>query len=145
MYQILSGFFKTGMFKKTSTPLSKSTSGLANVTQQISRSAKSLIFIFLIFAGFQGKAATYYLVTTSAAQTPGSWNTIAAGGGTAATNFTTSGDIFIISSGQTAVFTNTIFGSGVTLQIDGTGVISLGSNITLTINGNIYFNGTSAN
>lgn len=134
------------MFKKTSTPLGKSTSGLANVAKHVSRSAKSLIVIFLIFAGLQGHAATYYLTTAGvgAAQTATNWNTGGVGGGgTAASNFTTSGDIFIISNGAT-FGANTTFASGVSLQITSTGTATLGNGVVLTISGSIDFQGTSS-
>lgn len=96
---------------------------------------------------------TYYLQNagTSNAQTPGNWKTDAtlAGGGTAATNFTTSGDIFILSSGLTnnPVFaggSNAAFGSGVTLNVQKNFTVGSGNNITtLTINGTIVFSNTA--
>ncbi|MFA6470970.1 MAG: G8 domain-containing protein [Candidatus Latescibacterota bacterium] len=92
--------------------------------------------------------ATYYLTTAgvSAAQTPGNWNTGGiGGGGTAATNFINSGDVFIVSSGQSATSNgNVTFGAGVTLQLNNTGTINItGSGIQYRMNGIIIFGGTS--
>jgi len=78
------------------------------------------------------------------AETAANWNTDGTGGGagTNASNFTTSGDVFIILSSEAATFgTSTTFASGVTLQMDGTA--SLSANVVLTINGTITFSNTS--
>ncbi|HUR29845.1 MAG TPA: hypothetical protein VMZ69_00365, partial [Saprospiraceae bacterium] len=112
------------------------------------RTIRALIYGALIVVGnliFSNSAwaATYTLTTGGAAnaQTPGNWNTGGVGGGgAAATNFTTNGDIFIIASGTAGTFvtnTTSTFGSGVTLQVDGTFTIgSTSNNSTLvSING----------
>jgi hypothetical protein len=108
-----------------------------------------LTALFLLFAASLSNAwaATYYLTTTGVgtAGTPGNWNTGGVGGGgTAAANFTTSGDIFIVSTGQAATCGNATFAAGVTLQIDGTGTISITANgATLTVNGTVTFGSAS--
>lgn len=97
-------------------------------------------------------ATTYTLTTSGAAnaQTPGNWNTNGiGGGGTAAANFTTSGDVFIIASGTAGTFltnTSTTFATGVTLQINGTFTIgSTANNITtVIIDGTIVFSNASS-
>ena len=110
-----------------------------------------LLFSFLIFA-FGANAGTYYLTNAARAnaQLPASWNTIPAGGGTAAANFTTSGDIFIIPVGIAGTFasnTTATFSNVVSLQVDGSFTIGSGSNnavTTVTINGTIIFSNTSS-
>jgi hypothetical protein len=105
-----------------------------------------LFSIILLFSVPYINAATYYLKTSgvSSAQTPSNWNTGGTGGGGSnASNFITSGDIFIISSSQTAAFGgDATFGSGVTLQCDGTINIS-GPNADVTVNGVITFSSIS--
>ncbi len=58
----------------------------------------TLFFLTAFLFSTSVHAATYYLTEAgkASAQTPGGWNTIAAGGGTAASDFTTDVDIFII-------------------------------------------------
>ena len=106
----------------------------------------------------------YYLTSAGAgsAQTPGNWNTVAGGGGTAATNFTTGGDIFNIPVGINGTFgANCTFGgtgnnNGVQLQVNGTATINNGITVTLAgkggkqvstmiVNGTIIFAGTASN
>ena len=98
-------------------------------------------------------AETYYLRNnqTANAHLPGNWFTGGhGGGGTAATNFTTADDIFIIGTNQTARFpngTHTVFGRDVTLRVNGriglngSGVL----NISVTIEGIVRFNSTLTN
>lgn len=124
------------MFKKTSTPLSKSTSGLANVTQQISRSAKSLIVIFLIFAGFQGRAATI----TSAAT--GNWNATATW---SPAQVPVAGDVVIILAGHTI----TVIADAAAASISFTGTtastLTVNAGFTLTVTGGVGFANTILN
>jgi hypothetical protein len=95
------------------------------------------------------QATTYYLTSAGAgsASTPSSWNTNSSGGGTAASNFTTDGDIFIIPSGINGTFTssvtfgNTGNGSQVNVQINGTATIN--NNVTLTFTGKSSKNSSS--
>jgi hypothetical protein len=108
-----------------------------------------LLLLLPIFVSFQLNAATYYLTTTNqnAAQTLANWNTTGTGGGTThPSNFTTSGDIFIISTGQTANFAaNPNFGSGVTLQINSGSTMNIGGNNTsFTMNGTVVFGSTNS-
>lgn len=112
-----------------------------------------LIMVLLSIYCSTVSAATYYLTTNgrTAAQTPSNWNTGGiGGGGTAATNFTTSGDVFIISSGIDAVFasnTSTTFASNVTLEVNGTFQVGTGANnqnTALTITGTVIFNATNS-
>ncbi len=99
------------------------------------------LVLLMLFAITFAQANTYFLVTTNKAEIPSSWNTNAAGGGTAATNFSTSGDIFLLTQNY-ITFAGGTFGAGVTLQIEGTG-ISVGNAKTLTINGTIIFTSTA--
>jgi hypothetical protein len=112
-----------------------------------------------------GTAGTIYYLTAAgagSAQTPGSWNTNPAGGGTAATNFTTTGSIFNIPSAINGVVSgNWTFGnagtpSSLTLTVDGSLTINNGFTLTLaqrgngtqlpmTVNGSLIFLGTTAN
>jgi len=100
----------------------------------------AFLFIFL-FISSSIFSATYYLKTANvnAAQTVGNWCTGGTGGGGSnAINFTTAGDIFIISVGQVAVFgANTIF-TGTTLQVDGT----VAPTATFVISGTGTLNGS---
>ncbi len=107
------------------------------------RQFKSLFifFSFLLF-GYWANANTYYLTAAGAAnaQTPASWNTVAGGGGTAAADFITNGDIFNIPVVISGTFgANTIFGSaaasgsGVTIQVLGS--ITINNGVTITLNG----------
>lgn len=116
---------------------------------------------FLLFA-FWANATTYYLTAAGAgnAQTPASWNTIAGGGGVAAANFTTNGDIFNIPVGINGTLgagitlgSGSASGSGVALQVLGSLTINDGIILTLagknanesnvTVSGTIIFLGTS--
>lgn len=111
------------------------------------RVAVFLLIIFFIPASL--KAATYYLTTAGSgtANTATNWNTGGiGGGGTAASSFTTSGDVFIISDGIAATFgSNTTFGAGVTLQVAPTATLTITNNgATLTINGIVDFASTSS-
>lgn len=110
------------------------------------------------------KAATYYLTTAgaNAAQTPSNWSDAGiGGGGKLATNFTTSGDIFEISSGTNGVvngawvFGNSGSAAALTLNVKGTLTLNNSFSLTLqqknggtntvNITGSIIFAGTSAN
>ena len=119
-----------------------------------------MIALLLLLKGQEVKATTYYLTPTGAgsAQTASSWNTNPTGGGTSATNFSTSGDIFIIPSGINGIVSdNWNFGSGnvltLMLTIDGSLTINSGSVLTLiqknqgtntmTVNGRLIFLGTA--
>ncbi len=100
----------------------------------------SFLLLGLIAFNYNANATTYYLTAAGAgsAQTPGNWNTIPGGGGTAATNFTTTGDIFNIPVGISGILgaSITIGSNSATsaiLQIEGTLTINTG--ITLTIAG----------
>ena len=78
------------------------------------RKSKVLSLVLgLLMMGFLANAGTYFLTSAGqgSAQTPANWNTNAYGTGTPAANFTTGGDIFIIPSAISGVFTaNTTFG-----------------------------------
>ncbi|MFC2102135.1 autotransporter-associated beta strand repeat-containing protein, partial [Bacteroidota bacterium] len=111
------------------------------------------LVVILLFSVVAGQAATYYLTTAGAgaAQTASNWNNGGVeGGGTPASNFITSGDIFIISTGQAATFasnTATTFAAGVTLQVDGSFTIGTGVKNTatsVTVNGTIIFTNSSS-
>ncbi len=112
---------------------------------------KTIYFAFLMMIGLginqTATAATYYSKATGNPATLGTWGLALNGTGTAPTNFTTVGDIFILRSAATldAAANNDVWviGTGVTLQIDGTLAIS-GNNATVTINGTVIFTNSSA-
>jgi hypothetical protein len=97
------------------------------------------IMLFSIFFTGAVQAATYYLTTLGAnnPHLPANWNTGGTGGGgTAAPNFTTAGDVFIIAATMNAGgFRDNTFGTNVTLIIDGTCEVDNGK--FLAINGTI--------
>jgi hypothetical protein len=108
-------------------------------------------FLFLTFIVFgigsipSLEANTFYLTSAGAdsAQTARNWNTNAAGGGTAAGNFKTTGDIFIIPVGISGIVSaNWTFGNGtipsaLTLTISGSLTIDSGVVLTLTEKNNV--------
>ncbi len=129
--------------------------------------AIALVVANLCFVG-EANAAIYYLqnANVASASTPGSWRTDATGGGggTAAPDFTTNGDVFNTISGQSATFTSNITlgssgGSGtcVTMNIVGGSTATLNSGVVitlaskggcttaLTVSGTIVFSTTGAN
>lgn len=130
-------------------------------TSNFFKKAVLLFSCFLIIAS-SVTATTYYLTAAGQAnaQLPGSWNTNPGSGGTAATNFTTNGDVFIIPSGINGVVSaNWTFGNGsgasaMNLIINGTLTVNSGSVITLaqknsgtntiTVNGSLNFSGSTA-
>lgn len=121
------------------------------------------LLVFLT-AGMQLHAATFFLKAASAANAhlPASWNTVADGSGTNATNFTTTGNTFNIPAGiNGTISTSVSFGptgntGQVAMTIDGTLTIASGivltlqqkngSTCSLTVNagGELIFSGTNA-
>jgi len=99
------------------------------------------IIVYFLFANIC-LAGTYYSNSANPA-TVNNWWTNTNGTGTHPANFTTSGDIFILQSGQTcATAADWTIGSGVTLQVDG--ILSInGNNDDVIVTGTITF--TSAN
>jgi len=120
--------------------------GLHNAFRSNTFRNVTLVLLMVIGSVFASQAQTTYFLTTGGAgnaQTPGNWNTGGInGGGTAAANFTTSGDVFIVSLNN-AVFsgnnTTTTFGTGVTLKFELTGSATTVSNHSIIINGTIEF------
>jgi hypothetical protein len=115
-----------------------------------------LATLLALFVAGSVNAATYFLTTAGqgAAATAGNWNTGGVGGGgTAATNFTTNGDVFVISNTITGTFLNATFGSAtasVTLQVESGGAIAVANPRTITIGAagavsTLYFKGTTVN
>jgi hypothetical protein len=115
-----------------------------------------LATLLALFVAGSVNAATYFLTTAGqgAAATAGNWNTGGVGGGgTAATNFTTAGDVFVISNTITGTFLSAIFGSAtasVTLQVESGGAIAVSNPRTITIGAagavsTLYFKGTTVN
>lgn len=137
--------------------------GLDSRHSSLSKNAKKLLLITLIlFSTTWAQAVTYYLTAAGAgaAQTPASWNTNPAGGGTPAVNFTTDTDIFNVPVGISGIVAgNIVFGNkhkgNMWLTIDG--ILTINNGITLslqqlnagvttfTVNGSLIFLGTSAN
>ncbi|KAA9034255.1 hypothetical protein FW778_22860, partial [Ginsengibacter hankyongi] len=100
------------------------------------------VVLFALFS-FWANAGTYY--SNSADPTSvNNWWTHTNGTGSHPSDFSTSGDIFILQAGQTcATTTNWTIGTGVTLQIDGT--LSINSkNDKVTIDGTVIFTNTSS-
>ncbi len=109
--------------------------------------AAMLCFMMVGIMGFEVQANTYYLTDAGKgnAQTPASWNTNPAGGGTAASNFTTNADIFDIPS--TIIGTvngNWTIGTGVILRINGIITFDKNKNYILTVNGSIELISTNS-
>ncbi|MDD2994729.1 MAG: T9SS type A sorting domain-containing protein [Paludibacter sp.] len=110
-------------------------------------SIRIIVIISILTSAFcELNAATYYLryFSSGSAQNPGSWSTGGIwGGGTSASSFETSGDVFVVSSGINANFNNNsvLFGEGVTIQLNGNA--RSGNSGTLTINGEIIFTSSS--
>src|SRR5204862_1202094 len=101
-----------------------------------------LAILFLLLTKFV-IAGTYYS-NSAAPNSTANWWTNTNGTGSHPSNFTTSGDLFILQSGQTcATAGNLTIGSGVTLQIYGTLAIN-GNNDVVTINGTVIFTNASA-
>ncbi|MES2431304.1 MAG: hypothetical protein V4556_10225 [Bacteroidota bacterium] len=98
-----------------------------------------LFFLLTIFFSSNDIFATTYYSNSTAPNSTGSWWTNMNGTGSNPSNFTTSGDIFILQNGQTCNTTgNWVIGTGVTLQVDG--ILSInGNNNTVTINGTVSF------
>ena len=97
------------------------------------------ITILLSFFAFSVQATTYYSKATGNANQTSSWGTESDGSGTAPSNFTTSGDIFILRSVSTLGLSNTwTIGASVTLQIDGNLNVT-SNNDDIIINGTIVF------
>jgi hypothetical protein len=98
-----------------------------------------LILSFILTETIQANNTTYYLTAGKAtnAEEPASWNTSLNGGGTAATNFSTDGDIFIIPNGINAgISTNFVFGNlsgNCTVTLDIMGSLSLYENAQLIL------------
>lgn len=104
----------------------------------------SLIVVFWAFfliAANKTFAVTYYLQVAGAPQTAANWNTLPGGGGAAAANFTTAGDLFIIDNDAATLGNNLTLGAGVNLQIDATGSLDP-SNRNLTVGGTTTIAGT---
>jgi len=149
---------------KTASSLRRSQQKVASFLR-FSRIAKVMtLAVLLVFVGLTGQANTYYLTLAGAgsAQTPGSWNTIAGGGGTAASNFTTTGDIFNIPSGINGVISSSVtFGDngancGITVNVIANASLTISSSSIVTlakkngttalnVNGTIIFQGITAN
>jgi hypothetical protein len=112
-----------------------------------------VLFAFMLLQLNAAWSETYYLRNnqTANAHIPGNWFTGGhSGGGTAASNFTTADDLFIIGTNQTARFpngTHTVFGKDVTLRVNGKiGLNGSGAlNISVTIEGIVRFNSTLTN
>lgn len=108
----------------------------------LSPKASALLILFFFISNFVF-AGTYYSNSTDPTNV-NSWWTNTNGTGSHPANFTTSGDIFILQSGQTcATAASWTIGAGVTLQVSGTLSIN-GNNDAVTINGTIVFTNSAA-
>ncbi|HET7733419.1 MAG TPA: hypothetical protein VFK73_06220, partial [Paludibacter sp.] len=111
---------------------------------------KMLALCGLILFSLSSEAATtYYSKNTGAPEAYTSWGTNSDGSGTAPTNFTSNGDVFVIRTGIT-MSTNSswVIGSGVagntvTLQIDGNLDLGKGDALTISSYSIIFFNSTN--
>jgi len=98
-----------------------------------------LVLFILMFIVLGTQAETYYSKTTGNVNSTLTWGQNSDGNGTAPSNFTTSGDIFILRSESTLDMANNnnwIIGSGVRLNVYGK-LISSNNSVTVTINGTI--------
>jgi hypothetical protein len=99
-----------------------------------------LVSILLITLANSTLAVTYYSRPGTDPSNPSGWNTSPDGTGIAAANFTTPGDIFILQAGQTSSLQGDLtIGSGVTLRIDGSIQFQKKSSERIVINGTIIF------
>ena len=112
--------------------------------QIFSFKAIGLTFIFCALFVVKGWATIYYSWASGNANSTNTWWTANNGTGGHPGGFSTSGDIFILQSGQTCTaVANWIIGSGVTLQIDGILAFAKNNNSNVTINGTIKFTSTA--
>ncbi len=94
-----------------------------------------LALLLLMCSFFSANAATYYSQGTNTFNTTGStsiWSTNRGGGGSAPSNFTTSGDIFVVQNGSTMTVTGSALtiGAGVKVQIESGGNVATTNALT---------------
>ncbi|MBK8807548.1 MAG: T9SS type A sorting domain-containing protein [Bacteroidales bacterium] len=101
------------------------------------------LFLF-VFSLSIARAATYYSKGNLSAQTPSNWNTVRAGTGTNATNFT-SGDIFVVQNTHTMTASAvwSVSGVGSVVQIESGGKLVASAQITLSANTQFQINNGS--
>lgn len=111
----------------------------------------ALFIIFIsVYSLQQTSAVTYYNVNNANPSLLSSWGTNVGGTGTNPSNFTTTGDLFIISAATVVGFANNAvvswtIGTGVTLQVDGEIIYRNNGTKTITINGTIILTSGTAN
>ena len=124
----------------------KKTTHLSSVNPDGVRTIKKLFFLLLLLVfSSNGFAITYYSKATGNANVFATWGINPADGtGTAPTNFTTSGDIFILRTTSSLTMNgNWTIGSGVLLQIAGSLNVSSNNN-GVTVVGIVAFTNVSA-
>lgn len=115
---------------------------------------KNLLFIICLLFIQTIHAATYYSQCSCSPNTLMNWNTNRAGGGSSPTNFTTTGDIFVVQNGHSMTTTATItftlgaagklqIESGGTFQADHQTTISSGTTFQIENGGTYIQNNTS--
>lgn len=85
--------------------------------------------LFLVLAGFEASAATYYSQGSLSPTAVGSWNSIRGGGGSAPANFSTVGDVFVIQTNHTMTATTTWAVAG-NIQVESGGTLNAGDGTT---------------
>jgi hypothetical protein len=104
---------------------------------------KTLLFLCMAIQWLVTEAGTYYTIANGHPGTFANWNSNPAGGGATPSNFSTSGDIFIIQGSgglsgapHTMITTSTwTLGNGVTLQVQGGAILQATSTVTINAGG----------
>ena len=125
-----------------------------------------LIISLIFFIAENIQSATYYLTSAGSgnAHLTASWNTDPGGAGSSPSGFSTSGDLFVINPGITGILPANLTmgvtagnGGTISLRVDGSLAINSGvvltlnarnsaiTNLTISSNGSIIFEGTSGN
>ena len=108
-----------------------------------------LLYVVAVFFCVRSFATIYYSQGSVSPTNLTSWNTDRTGAGTSPASFTVSGDEFIIQAGDNMVVSqNWTLGAGVTLHIEGTGILQGNQGVDLPgtfqiDNGGTYIHNTT--
>lgn len=107
----------------------------------------SMLLGVIFFSLSSAEATTYYSKSAGAPEVLSSWGVGADGSGSAPIDFTTNGDVFIISAASTMTTNNSwTIGDGtnvVTLQVDGKLILGQGDALTISSYSLIFFNSSN--